>query len=145
MISTQVKTHALITIQGAHYMVDEATNQKLYTAGLNDMITTDDGVKIKVSNIAEVLPLDQYKKAYPQKQVYNYGQPYTALEEHKDWLELPELISDEKRKLRVYKIMLAGFKRAQLKQDGPNVQKLIKRAEEIINKIESYVPATTNT
>jgi len=142
MISTQVKTHAIVTIQGAHYLVDTTTNNKLYSAGLNDMITTDDGVKIKVSNIAEVLPLTEYKKAYPKKQVYDYGQPYQALEEHRDWLELPETIPDPDRRLRVYKIMLAGFLRAQKKQDGPNVRRLIEQAQ---LKIKQYVPATTNS
>lgn len=143
MISTEVKTHAIVTFTKSHHLITQKQFDAITQMSAGEQFLVD-GNLIKTNNIAEILEMSKYRDAYPDK-TYNYGQPYTkVLEEHKDWLELPETIDDESRRLRVYKIMLAGFKRAQKRQDGPNVRQLIKQAEEKIKQAE-YVPATTNT
>lgn len=75
-LTTQISTHVISTSTGKHYMLTHQQNEALKQASLDDMITTNSGVSVKCSMIAEVMDLETYYKTYPEKQTYNYGQPY---------------------------------------------------------------------
>lgn len=66
-ISTDVRSHVVITMQGSHYFINERLNSQLERMSLDDMLTTPDGVQIKVSTIVEVLPASRYYEQYPDK------------------------------------------------------------------------------
>lgn len=66
-ITTDVKTHVIVTMQGGHYFITERLNKQLEQMSLDDMLVTDEGVQVKVSTIVEVLPIEQYYTQYPSK------------------------------------------------------------------------------
>lgn len=66
-ISTNVKTHVIITMQGGHYFINERLNTQLEKMKLDDMLTTPEGAQIKVSTIVEVVPISSYYEQYPEK------------------------------------------------------------------------------
>lgn len=74
MITTELKTHAIVTHSGAHYFISQQQNENLRNVGLNDLFEIE-GNKIKGSSIAEVMTLEKYYETYPQKKQEFLGQP----------------------------------------------------------------------
>jgi hypothetical protein len=76
-ISTDVKSHVIITMQGGHYFINERLNTQLEKMSLDDMLTTPDGAQIKVSTIVEVIPTSQYYDQHPEKRPVQRGDNWT--------------------------------------------------------------------
>ena len=71
-ISTQIKTHVVITYNDSHYFITMGQNNALKNLGTNDRIEIE-GNSIKGSNISEVMTIEKYYETYPKK--IAYGQP----------------------------------------------------------------------
>lgn len=63
-ITTDVKTHAIITHSKAHYFITSTQEKALVKLGMDDRIAID-GNLIKGSSIAEVMTLEKYYETYP--------------------------------------------------------------------------------
>lgn len=79
-LSTEVKTHVIITHSGSHYFVTAEKERKLELVGLDDLFDVDGENKIKGSSIAEVVTVAKYYELYPEKQTHSYGQPPSKVE-----------------------------------------------------------------
>lgn len=75
-LSTELKTHWIITHKNVHLPITAEQEAKLASIGLDDLINIE-GNSIKGSSISEVLTNAKYYETYPEKQPRNYGQPYT--------------------------------------------------------------------
>ena len=102
-LTTRVKTHAIITYLKNHYFLDNFQHQKLQTLGINQSINID-GVIIKSQNIAEVLPIAEYYKQYPNKQPERQYKDFTGLQ------NTLETFSEQRRK-RALNNIINGFKK----------------------------------
>lgn len=80
-------THVVITPKTTHF-IGQQTNEILEQASLEDMVELDDGSKIKVSAIMEVLPLEEYYNNFPDERpeprVWIQGREY-------DWQDIKQL------------------------------------------------------
>jgi hypothetical protein len=65
-LSTDVKTHVIITHSGGYYPITTEQNTRLEMVGLNDLIEID-GNKIKGSSIAEVMTVSKFYDTHPNK------------------------------------------------------------------------------
>jgi len=65
-LTTEVKTHVIITHAGGHYFITSQQNDNLELIGLGEFFEVE-GNKIKGSSIAEVMTVDQYYNTYPNK------------------------------------------------------------------------------
>lgn len=81
-------THAVILSTGTHHNINEFELEKFKIADLQDMVTLENGVLIKVSSVLEILPLSEYYEKYPDKKpeprFYENGQSY-------GWSEIKQL------------------------------------------------------
>ena len=66
MITTEVKTHVILTHSGGNYFITAQQNDKLRFVGLNDLFEVE-GNRIKGSSIAEVMTTEKYYETYPEK------------------------------------------------------------------------------
>ncbi len=66
-LTTDPISHAIITGGGAHHLITQKVNQILEMANLDDLIETQNGTKIKVASIMEIMPITEYYNIYPQK------------------------------------------------------------------------------
>lgn len=65
-ISTEVKTYAVVTYTGVHYLITENQESQLRNLGLNDEIDIDGNI-VKMKNIADILTIQKYYETYPDK------------------------------------------------------------------------------
>ena len=80
-LSTDIKTHWIITHKDSHHQITSEQESKLANIGLDDLINID-GNSIKGSSIAEVLTNEKYKLTYPDRNQY-YGESSKADYEYK--------------------------------------------------------------
>lgn len=73
-LSTNIKTHVIITYNNSHHFITIRQNEALKNMGKDDRIEID-GTTIKGGNISEVMTLEKYYETYPEKELYKYGQP----------------------------------------------------------------------
>ncbi len=78
-LTTEVRTHVIITFSKSHHFITQKQNDWLVNQG-RDIKFTVDGNSITTNNIAEILTIEKYYETYPDKQVKNYGQPYSKQE-----------------------------------------------------------------
>lgn len=65
-LSTDVKTHVIMTFTKSVYFINEAEHRKLINTGLDEMFMMAEST-IKASNIAEIMTVRQYYEMYPDK------------------------------------------------------------------------------
>jgi hypothetical protein len=65
-LSTEVKSHVLVTYNDSHYFITPRQNEALKGLGKEDRIELD-GNSIKVSNISEIFTTQKYYETYPNK------------------------------------------------------------------------------
>lgn len=85
-LSTNLKTHVLITYNDSHHFINFKQNEALKNLGKDDRIEID-GSTIKGSNISEVMTLEIYYKTYPdlKPDPFEYSsQPQTNYKEMHD-------------------------------------------------------------
>lgn len=139
-ISVDVYSHVIITMQGNHYFINERLNAQLERMSLDDMLTTPDGVQIKVSTIVEVLPASRYYEQYPDKK------PAQRLPSTKDlpgisWNDMASGnfpgYSEERRK-RAREYIVIGLRRFIAKQKhGSDIAIPTPKAQALLDRIES--------
>lgn len=79
-LTTEIKTHAIVTFTGAHHFLTSKQHANLKIAGLDDMITTYNGAKVKVSTIAEIYDnLEEYYATFPPKKSTDTHQKYSLI------------------------------------------------------------------
>jgi len=74
ILSTEVKTHVIITHSGGNYFITNQQNERLREVGMEDYFETENN-QIKGSSIAEIMTVEKYYETYPDKKSNNYGQP----------------------------------------------------------------------
>lgn len=143
-LTTEVKTHWVITHKDSHHHITAEQESKLASIGLDDLINID-GNSIKGSSIAEVLTNETYKLTYPNRN-YNYGQPPTPL----PVVPLPNIYKTIDQKMSERKSWLEaglrGLKKAQAfhKASGhpsPNCDAMIRDMEKRIANFRESVEA----
>lgn len=65
-LSTDIKTHVILTFAGTHHPITSQQNEKLKTAGEKDVVDVD-GATIKISSISVVMSLEEYYREFPAK------------------------------------------------------------------------------
>jgi hypothetical protein len=80
VIAEPERTHAVITMQGNKHLITLQQFETLQILSLDDMLRIDvRGTSIKISTIAEVLPLEEFYKQYPDQKPAVYSKM--------EWLE----------------------------------------------------------
>lgn len=74
-LTTEVKTHWVITHKDSHHHITAEQERRLADIGLDDLINID-GNSIKGSSIAEVLTNEAYRHTYPDKKPSDTHQRY---------------------------------------------------------------------
>jgi hypothetical protein len=133
-LSLDVISHYIITVQGNHYPITSDKEKKLQFASGSDMFMTQEGVQVKVSNIAEILPKQKYFETYPQKQT-DAHQPYTETKT----MSWDEIINSASSVSHI-EAMIRGFKKS---NKNPN-HSLLKRMEVRLRELNEPKNTITN-
>lgn len=136
-LSKDVKTHVIVTFNGAGHFITSEQNDKLVNIGLDDLFEVNDaGEKIKGSAIAEVMTVAKYYETYPKRMSHNYGQPPTPLPPDQPFVykTIDQKMSERKSWLEAG---LRGLKKAQAKfraegRPSPNCDLMIRDMEKRI-------------
>lgn len=138
-LTTEVKTHVLITYSKSTYFLTKNQEAKLKYIGLNDTIEID-GNKIKGANIAEIIKIEEYYKQHPQKREEHTN--YT-FEEFKSYQTTKiEPVTKEKR-IRALRSMIKGFKEYFSNKEIPKhsqaiLSRMEKSLQETIDGVKDY-------
>lgn len=85
-LSTDVKTHAIITYTKTHYLINAKQHEALKTLGGGEEIVIE-GNRVKGNNIADIMTIEKYYETYPAKRPEqpsrNFSQELRDLEEKK--------------------------------------------------------------
>ena len=95
-------TYAVISFTGSHYLITQDQEKKLSMINKNDNIDIN-GAIVRGSNIAEIIPIQEYYKQYPEKRPEQTPQPIKYLPKEK--------ISAERHAKRI-QAMKDGFLRS---------------------------------
>jgi len=71
-ITTEIKTHAVITYDDVHYLITAPQFEKLANA-LPDAKWVIEGNLVKQKNIASILTMEKYYETYPQRRPADYA------------------------------------------------------------------------
>lgn len=65
-LSTDYKSHVVVTFNNAHYFITPAQEIALQGASLDDMMNFE-GSKVKVSTIGEIMTIEKYYETFPDR------------------------------------------------------------------------------
>jgi hypothetical protein len=99
-LSTNLKTHAVITFTNVHYLINQSQYSFLSQAGKGEEITVD-GNLLKTNNIADILTLEKYYETYPEKKPLSY-QPLPDYE---------RVVFSKEKLVRALSEIIRGFKK----------------------------------
>jgi hypothetical protein len=105
-ISKNVKTHVILTFQKNKHFISQAVNEQLQKLSNNDMIKLDDGRMLRLSTVAEILPIEEYYKNHPDErpQYNNYTNPkLEKVEPMTSW--------SKRKQIRIYESCLKGIRK----------------------------------
>jgi hypothetical protein len=132
----EIEYVALTTSNSKHF-ISRTTADKIYQSSNEDMVEMENGTLVKVSTIAEIMPLSEYNKQHPAKfeENYNYGQPYTALPAGRGYKGIIDLATDVSHILAIVK----GLNKAKAKfnRPTPQIEEFLKEAREKYKKIKA--------
>jgi len=102
-LSTQIKTYAMITFTGGHYMITEQQNEMLKKMNLSEKIVINNSV-IHTKNIAEIMPIGQYYETFPDKR---------PVENYKNFSNINETLQSfsEQRRKKALQSIIKGFEK----------------------------------
>jgi hypothetical protein len=123
-LTTDVKTHVIITFTKSHHMINQKQFNVISQMGAGQQILID-GNLIKTNNIAEILDIQKYWEIYPQNK--SYGQPYS---------DLPRISIDKLTKSAT-KANLEAFKKGLAKYDNDFTRTQIRKINIKLKEYES--------
>ena len=124
-----MKKYAIITFNKNHILISEEENERLKNVRLDTFFKSDDGNRIKGSEIAEVLTMEKYYECYPAKRP-----PITD-----QYKKLPGIgmrgVIDNSSHVKVLRSMAGGLRKYLVSKnyqggDGP---------KEILNRIDGKI------
>ena len=80
-LTTNVLTHVVVFMDGSTMDITERAFEAITAASVNPDVKHIrlKGQMFALSSISKILTREDYVEQYPEKQTYNYGQPYTDI------------------------------------------------------------------
>ncbi len=102
-ISTVVKTYAVVTYTGVHYLITESQENQLRNLGLNDEIDIDGNI-VKMKNIADILTIQKYYETYPDRK------PDSRFNLPEEYYNPPQKPRTKEQRIKEQNSLLKGLK-----------------------------------
>lgn len=122
-LTTDIKTHVIITFSKSHHFITSKQNDWLIRQG-KDVKFTVEGSSVTTNNIAEILTIQKYYETFPDKQPKTYGQPYSEQEP----ITFDGVVSQAERAFKLERLLI-GMRRT-ANPNNPLLRKIEMRVAE---------------